>query len=446
MARTFIEALNSITFSDIKFNTIKQFVNTNDIAQNKSLDELLFNYTDVVKPFTYPGIMLNPNKYTFVNGKAGVGKSRWIKFFTEQHKRDVCVVASTGVAAHSVKGVTIHSKFKLPPTAEFKTLNAQKLYYKKSKYTVNLDYAKILIIDEAYTMSGALFQMVLFALDIVPNNIKKIIFVGDIKQLPSVSTPFHITHKILFEGCSSHYDLIDVINFDPQFIPRMTPEYTDILETFRSENVNVIEMRQTINYLMDHFTSKTKHVGEFVVTCCYRNIDAHNINISNTEFVTADTYHDRYIYYMNKGCPIIITKNIDVEKGLYNGAFFKLKRWTLNHILKTDTKSYEINTTPTDECRYHLHRSYNDKLWDKNEQYSMVCEFINSDMITLTATGIIEFVPAYAMTIHKTQGLTLPKLNILLRDKDYNADNIKSLLYVALSRVRDPKDIYIEYL
>lgn len=109
-----------------------------------------------------------------------------------------------------------------------------------------------------------------------------------------------------------------------------------------------------------------------------------------------------------KGMPIMLLRNINIAKGLCNG--------TVVYMRDFDGKYLEFTqriTKPDGSTEERNHR----------------------EMMT-------EWAPAFAMTIHKAQGLTLPAINLIFRSDDFYSPDATKLLYVALSRVRSAKNVF----
>ena len=125
--------------------------------------------------------------YIFVSGKAGTGKTTLIGYLRDHIPGNVVVVAPTGVAALQVKGVTIHSFFRLPPRLIFPEEDIKPLKDKRLYKDIRL-----LIIDEiSMVRADVVDAMDLFLRANGPHKNQpfggiQVMFVGDLFQLPPV--------------------------------------------------------------------------------------------------------------------------------------------------------------------------------------------------------------------------------------------------------------------
>ncbi|MDD5571853.1 MAG: AAA family ATPase, partial [Bacteroidales bacterium] len=145
----------------------------------------------------------NTGKSLFLTGKAGTGKTTFLKYFVNKSKKKSIVVAPTGVAAINAGGVTIHSMFSLPllgfiPSGDFVDPNIavnrsgliKHFHYSKEKRNV-LNELELLIIDEISMVRADMLDAVDVALQFVRKNRKpfggvQVLFIGDMFQLPPI--------------------------------------------------------------------------------------------------------------------------------------------------------------------------------------------------------------------------------------------------------------------
>ena len=140
----------------------------------------------------------------FVTGRAGTGKSTLLHLFREKTRKNIAVLAPTGVAAVNVKGQTIHSFFRFKPHVTPQTIKRLKESGDKKK---NI-YQKLemIIIDEISMVRADLLDCIDKFLRLNGKNAKKpfggiqIVFIGDLYQLPPVVPP---QEKEIF---TSHYE------------------------------------------------------------------------------------------------------------------------------------------------------------------------------------------------------------------------------------------------
>jgi ATP-dependent exoDNAse (exonuclease V) alpha subunit len=129
-------------------------------------------------------LMLNPNqRFLFLTGKAGTGKSTVVREYMERTGERVVVLAPTGIAAVNVEGQTIHSFFRFPVEP------MKKGYYRKIKSDV-LEGFDTLLIDEISMVRSDLMHAVMNSLERSAGRTllggKRLIVVGDMAQLQPV--------------------------------------------------------------------------------------------------------------------------------------------------------------------------------------------------------------------------------------------------------------------
>ncbi|HYE60098.1 MAG TPA: AAA family ATPase [Candidatus Kapabacteria bacterium] len=148
-------------------------------------------------------LMEYTNKHVFVTGRAGTGKSTLLRYFREHTKKNVVVLAPTGVAAVNVQGQTIHSFFQFKPNV---TLGKVRRIPPKEGYEDVYSKVETIIIDEVSMVRADLIDCVDKFLRINRNDKSRafggvqMIFIGDLYQLPPVVTT---AEKHIF---STHYD------------------------------------------------------------------------------------------------------------------------------------------------------------------------------------------------------------------------------------------------
>lgn len=237
---------------------------------------------------------------------------------------------------------------------------------------------KIIVIDEVYTVPAEIMEKVNMLLKKICRN--DLDFGG--KQLIMLGDNAQLPSVGLSFVSSELFDKLNVeikdIEYDPN-VARMVPEYREIVNYFRSfHNKNEI-----IRFINTHFT-KNKEPFKDALNVFYENRHVNAYNNKQNKVV---------------GMPIILNKNYDIKNKLYNGRICKF--------LDFNGRDLTIHIDGEETVL----KKYND------------------------------FKPAFAITIHKVQGLTLDKINVYLSKN--HLDDIK-LIYVALSRVRCVEDIYVE--
>jgi ATP-dependent exoDNAse (exonuclease V) alpha subunit len=129
----------------------------------------------------------NTNKHVFITGKAGTGKSTFLQLFREDTRKQIVVLAPTGVAAVNIKGETIHSFFKFKPDV---TVEKARDIARKSTTAVYKG-VDLIVIDEISMVRADLLDCIDEFLKVarksfLPFGGVQMVFIGDLFQLPPV--------------------------------------------------------------------------------------------------------------------------------------------------------------------------------------------------------------------------------------------------------------------
>lgn len=384
-------------------------------------------------------------KFIFVSGKAGVGKSMLIKYLSQKLEHlNLVKLAPTGISAINVLGQTIHSFFGFPS----EPLNKHNI-----KYNPNFtDIAKsidILIIDEISMVRAD----VLDALDLSlrrHTNIKKpfggiqIVVLGDLFQLPPVVKGY--TERQFFsDNYATEFFFSAKVFQDKDFY--IQPLFLD--RVFRQNNSKTIEMlnrirenknhREAVGYInrncygrqgqyakikrditLTTNNNKASYINQDHLNKLPTPLKTYKANISgnfNTKMPTPE------ILDLKVGSKVMFTKNSNFW---VNGTLGIVKK------LQKDRIFVEI---------LHLKRTVEVKraTWE-NKKYKKVVDLEGEISLDNQTIGTFEQFPltlAWAITIHKSQGLTLDSLTIDLDNGAFAAGQT----YVALSRCKDLSNV-----
>ncbi len=377
----------------------------------------------------------------FLTGGAGVGKSYMTKEIIKYYKDSLLstvVLGSTGISAVNVGGQTIHSFFVFGISGNFEELTRSDRYNKNRIKELNkiLKNLELLVIDEVSMVSSNLMDMILYRL----RNGKfkgRILVVGDFYQLPPVikfGKKSDIFGDEVYAFESSAWDQFDFQMLELTKIKRTTDE--EFMKVLNCVRIGELD-DHALNYLIN-LKEKTLEI-EDITTLFGRNREADNLNLEKISLLKREEFSkeamitlqkkdldQRKIESWTKTLPII--PNLKLKEGVPIiftsnkwGAYFNGERAIVEHIdedsivvdkkgqlLKIERFDFELSQTIT-----------NDK-----------GEVDNETLCTLSQFPIR---PAYAITIHKSQGMSLNNLVC-------NVDNIfaDSQFYVALSRAIDP--------
>jgi hypothetical protein len=394
------------------------------------------------------------NHPVFLTGKAGTGKTTFLKFIKENTTKNTAVVAPTGVAAMNAGGTTIHSFFQLPftpfiPGRKGFTAAANDTHNLISQLRLNaerkelLQQLDLLIIDEISMVRAD----VLDAIDLVLRHVRhnqgapfggvQLLYIGDMYQLPPV------VKSDEWSLLSNSYT--DPFFFSSQVIAEQPPVYIELNKVYRQRDEDFIKLlNQVRNNEMDQqgydlLHSRYRPVmvtdpGERVITLTTHNAKADAINgqalaaipekvwrfpaaIEGSFYESAFPADE--LLQLKVGAQVMFIKN-DMEKvrRYYNGK--------IGIVYKVEDDNIWVECDGDARQLIELKK----ETW-RNIKYTLNKK---TDRVEEEELGSFTQFPlrlAWAITIHKSQGLTFEKAII-------DAGNAFSpgQVYVALSRCR----------
>jgi len=184
------------------------------------------------------------NRSVFLTGKAGTGKTTFLRNIKMATKKQMAIVAPTGVAAINAGGTTMHSFFQLPFNPFLPTPEGRKNLIEKMKMQGNrrkvLQELELLVIDEISMVRAD----VLDAVDTILRHVRyrnnepfggvQVIFIGDMFQLSPVASDEE--WRMLSQFYNSPYF------FHSQVILKQQPVYIELDKIFRQTNVDFIQL------------------------------------------------------------------------------------------------------------------------------------------------------------------------------------------------------------
>ena len=187
---------------------------------------------------------LSTNRSIFLTGKAGTGKTTFLHKLKKETKKQMAIVAPTGVAAINAGGTTMHSFFQLPFTPFIPTVEGRKELVEKIKMQgfrrKVIQELELLVIDEISMVRAD----VLDAVDTILRHIRykhnepfggvQVIFIGDMFQLSPVAVDEE--WRILSQYYRSPYF------FHSQVITQQQPVYIELDKIFRQTNADFIQV------------------------------------------------------------------------------------------------------------------------------------------------------------------------------------------------------------
>ncbi|MBK7096195.1 MAG: helix-turn-helix domain-containing protein [Saprospiraceae bacterium] len=395
--------------------------------------------------------VLNTNKNIFLTGKAGTGKTTFLKKLSNsQFKRNI-VVAPTGVAAINAHGVTIHSFFQIPfgplvPGTNEEVFFQRKMRSSKINIIKSLD---LLIIDEISMVRADLLDGIDTVLRRYRDRSKpfggvQLLMIGDIYQLAPVTkaeewnllAPYYETPYFF---SSNSFRQAEVITIELTRIFRQdNKDFIRILEKVRNNDLDT----ETLKELNLRYSPDAQSIpGDGYITLTTHNARAESMNEHELDkLVSASTYYkavikDNFPEYsyptlekleFKIGAQVMFVKNDPSgEKVYYNGKIGKitgLKKDSVTVLGDGDDEETEVSRLIWENISYTLNRE--------------------NQNIEEEVLGSFEQIPlklAWAITIHKSQGLTFDKAII-----DAQSSFAHGQTYVALSRCRTLEGIILK--
>jgi hypothetical protein len=414
---------------------------TKDEISSIKLTELFINQT---------------NRTIFLTGKAGTGKTTLLRKIVQTTQKNTVIVAPTGIAALNAGGVTIHSFFQLPfgafiPTTHSPTSDSYvkhenkttlKRHFKMNKRRIAIiRNLELLIIDEVSMLRADLLDAIDFMLKFVRRNNEpfggiQVLFIGDLLQLPPV------VKNDEWSILSSYYN--GIYFFNSQILSAFPPLVIELTTIFRQKDDEFIELLN--NLRNNRFTEQniallnSKVINDpqsfdksGCITLSTHNAKADEINAKELLKLTSKTVEysaeitgdfPEHIFPLDQqlelkvGAQVMFVKNDSgLEKKYYNG-----KIGTIEFL-----SEYEVIVYFTEEKK---------KITVDKYEWSNIKYNLNEATQEITEEVIGTFVQyplklAWAITVHKSQGLTFDKAIL-----DVNDVFAPGQAYVAFSRLR----------
>ncbi|MCO6494454.1 MAG: helix-turn-helix domain-containing protein [Bacteroidetes bacterium] len=419
-----------------------------------SLFELAVKYTN------------QTNCNLFVTGRAGTGKTTFLHHIVKNSLKKSVIVAPTGVAAINAGGVTIHSLFQLPFglfLPDYPFTNTHNTITVNNKYSL-LQHAKmggskrkllqeleLLIIDEVSMVKADTFD----AIDTVLRHIRRrpnevfggvqLLCIGDLFQLPPVvredewkiMSEYYKTPFFFDSNTAKDMNLIK-IEFEKVY-RQNNRSYISLLNRIRENRIEYEDLEDlNHNHYKPDFTPPE---GENYITLCSHNAAAEEINRQQLKNLTTPEHYfeaeisDDFaenmfptprVLILKAGAQVMFIKNDSGnDRKFYNGKLALIDHISQGEIwvkFEDETELFKIPKLEWENIRYNFNnntRKIEEKKLGSFKQYPIKL--------------------AWAVTIHKSQGLTFERAIV-----DAGRSFSEGQVYVALSRLTSPEGLILK--
>ena len=390
-------------------------------------------------------VLQHTHRSVFLTGKAGTGKSTFLRFIRDNTKKKTVVLAPTGIAAVNVGGQTMHSFFKIPfkpmvpddPDYANPARMRKMLRYTKEKVKL-IQQLELIIIDEISMVRADIIDFVDRVLRVYSGNMrepfggKQLLLVGDIFQLEPVVT--HDTRDILrryyrnfFFFNARAFAQINLVAIELRKIYRQSDnDFIALLDRVRINRATSADMARLNQRCNPNYQEVN---DDFAITLATRRDTVDSINDEHMRALkTPEQIYEgeiegdfpenslptAYNLALKEGAQVIFIRN-DKDGRWCNGTIAMVTRLSESRVYVALESGEEMAVEP--EVWENMQYTYNEK--EKKVEEKVLGSFSQ-----------IPLKPAWALTVHRSQGLTFNKVVIDFAGGAFTGGQT----YVALSR------------
>lgn len=394
-------------------------------------------------------IIETTDTHLFLTGRAGTGKTTFLRRLRKDLPKRMVVLAPTGIAAINAEGVTIHSFFQLPfapyvPGANF----TEKRFYSMTNQKIKLiQSVDLLVIDEISMVRADLLDAVDNALrkyrhDSRPFGGVQLLLIGDLQQLAPVvkdeewamlrqyyDTPYFFSSLALK---NSNYVTIEL----EKVYRQSDSHFLSLLNQIREGNATTQVLEQLNKRYIPQFVPKKEDGYIQLVT---HNYQAHNVNshelekLNSTPYVYKAEIKGKFpemsyptdeMLTLKLGAQVMFVKN-DLNKRYFNGM--------IGEIVDINEQYFKVRPNDQPETLIEVHpEEWQNSRYGIDDKTKEIKEIVEGTFVQYPVKL------AWAITIHKSQGLTFERVMI-----DASGAFAHGQTYVALSRCKTLEGIVL---
>lgn len=387
-------------------------------------------------------IIETTNTNLFLTGKAGTGKTTFLRRLKEESSKRIVVVAPTGIAAINAEGVTIHSFFQLSFAPFIPNYNLKEQQFRFSKQKINVIRSiDTLVIDEISMVRADLLDAVdsvlrRFRKNNLPFGGVQMVMIGDLGQLAPVAkddewqmlsryydTPYFFSSLALK---STRYAIVELKTVYRQ----SDSHFVELLNRVRDNRADDSVLAALNSRYIPNFQPP---VEEGYIRLTTHNFQAQQENDRQLALLPGKPYtyeasitgkYPEMLFpteqtlTLKEGAQVMFVKNdSSADKAFYNGM--------LGTVTEINDKNLFVRTKDTGVVIKVEPEQWENTRYDINERTNEITEEVEGTFTQLPVK------PAWAITVHKSQGLTFDRAII-----DVQRAFTHGQTYVALSRCR----------